>query len=56
MLLAWVTSGRQLRIPLFASSVALVGAIGRLKVNVGAGTFVSVALFVMVKFTPTLIT
>ena len=37
--LACVTSGRHVKMPLFASSVAFVGAVGKLKVNVVVGRF-----------------
>src|ERR1017187_7339886 len=54
VVLACVTSGRQLKIPLLETSVAFVGPTGRLNVNVCAGTSVSVTLLVMLRLTPTL--
>src|ERR1035441_9103425 len=38
LVLACVTSGRQLKMPLLETSVAFVGPTGRLNVNVCAGT------------------
>src|SRR5262249_44258205 len=54
VVLAWVTDGRQVRMPLVALMVALVGASGKLKVSVCAGTSASVAWLVMDRFTPAL--
>src|SRR5438094_575486 len=52
--LAWVTKGRQEKTPLLVFSAALAGPVARLKVSVCGGTSVSVAVFVMTRFTPTL--
>ena len=45
-------SGRQLRMPLEEFSVPFVGAMGSEKVNVCAGRFGSVAVFVMMSVCP----
>ena len=52
VVLACEMSGRQLRIPFVAFSVAPAGAVGRLKLMVCAGLFASVAVFVMTRVCP----
>ena len=50
---ACATPGRQLKTPLPALIVALVGAIGRLNVNTNGGTAESVTTLVITSVTPT---